>query len=90
MSRYQMVCEAHGLTIEQGKTLRKMVLLTTFMHGLFGKEKEAELRSMGLLIDTKAGRMDSCAKLSRTGNEIAQELMTAEIDDEIDDMAASD
>jgi hypothetical protein len=86
MSRYQMICEAHGLTIEQGETLQKMVLRTVFMQGWFGEEKEAELRSMGLLIDTKVGRMDNCAKLSRTGSEIAQKLMIAEIDD----MAASD
>jgi hypothetical protein len=30
--------------------------------------------------------MDNCAKLSRTGSEIAQKLMIAEVDD----MAASD
>jgi hypothetical protein len=41
---------------------------------------------MGLLIGTKVGRMDNCAKLSRTGSEIAQKLMIAEVDD----MAASD
>jgi hypothetical protein len=81
-----MICEAHGLTIEQGETLQKMVLRTAFMQGWFGEEKEAELRSMCLLIDTKVGRMDNYAKLSRTGSEIAQKLMIAEIDD----MAASD
>jgi hypothetical protein len=86
MSRYQMVCDAHGLTIEQGETLQKMILRTVFMQGWFGEEKEVELRSMGLLIDTKIGRMDNCAKLSHTGSEIAQKLIIAEIDD----MAASD
>jgi hypothetical protein len=74
MSRYQMVCDAHGLTIEQGETLQKMILRTVFMQGWFGEEKEVELR------------MDNCVKLSHTGSEIAQKLIIAEIDD----MAASD
>jgi hypothetical protein len=41
---------------------------------------------MGLLVGTKVGRMNNYAKLSRTGSEIAQKLMIAEIND----MAASD
>jgi hypothetical protein len=75
-----------GLPSNKAKRCKKMVLRTVFMQGWFDEEKEAELRSMDLLIDTKVSRMDNCAKLSRTGSEIAQKLMIAEIDD----MAASD
>jgi hypothetical protein len=80
MSNYQAVCETHGLTREQGETLQRMHYLHAFIYGFFGTEKEAELRQLGLITDTRRGRMD-CAKVSSKGQEIARKLAIAEIDD---------
>jgi hypothetical protein len=80
MSNYQIICKAHGLTIEQGETLQRMGYLKAFMYGWFGDEKEAELRQLGFIADTRIGSID-CAKLSSAGKKIASKLAIAEIDD---------
>jgi hypothetical protein len=80
MSNYQTVYEAYGLTAEQADLIQRMGNLKAFMYGFYGEGKEAELRQLGLIIDTRLGRVD-CAKLSSAGKEIAHKLTIAEIDD---------
>jgi hypothetical protein len=81
MSNYQTIRKAHGLTIEQAEAIQQMDYRNAFMYGsIVSVDEEAELRRLGLITDTKAGRIE-CAKLSRVGKEIARKLNIAELDD---------